>query len=405
MTTETLTPETSTTIGLIAHVLPASLKSALAHIANVDGSKTPLPIMANVLITADPESGEVELTGGDLETFLQYRIVANVERGGSGTLPLKVLRDWVDRAKGDGRLTMAWDEATATMALSIGRSKFDAKGITADEYPPVHVGVDTDLFSIISENLSRALAFTMPALCAEGHRHALTCVQIDQTAIGAVSFAAADGYRLHVATSEVEQSSEALMPALMLGKAALKALAKLVAKAKDTLTFHVDTSGSSSDHRVTVSGYNWTLTHVMFDGKFPPFRSVIPASQSQALTVDADALKTAAREAEFTARDSAYACRITTDELPDGAGGTVVTVTGKSQERGVSSGALDATSATGRAWDVSVDVKYLIAAASLFDGAIVVEGKGAANPLTMRSMTYDAGFDRLAMVMPMAIRK
>ena len=87
---------------------------ALQKVVNIIGSRTTLPVLANVLLEAD--NGKLTLTTTDLELRIITSLEAEVETAGVTTLPAKRLHGLVSKFKGE-KIMMESNEKHHTLSL------------------------------------------------------------------------------------------------------------------------------------------------------------------------------------------------------------------------------------------------------------------------------------------------
>ena len=100
----------------------AALLKALAHVQSVVERRNTIPILSNVLITA--QKGRLSLTATDMDLAIVEQVEANAAKTGSTTAPAHTLYDIVrklpDGAQVEletrGRRRLAWRSAPAARA-------------------------------------------------------------------------------------------------------------------------------------------------------------------------------------------------------------------------------------------------------------------------------------------------
>src|SRR5204863_8006378 len=73
--------------------LPEKLNEGLATVGRVVSSKSPLPVLGNVLLQTD--GGQLKLAATNLELTVIGWVGAKVEDEGANTLPARLLADYV----------------------------------------------------------------------------------------------------------------------------------------------------------------------------------------------------------------------------------------------------------------------------------------------------------------------
>ena len=108
-----------------------ALLKALQKVSNIIGSRTTLPVLANVLLEA--ENGKLTLTTTDLELRITTSIEAEVEAAGVTTLPAKRLLGLVSKFKGE-KMMMESNDKHHTQ-ISCGTANFMILGLTPEDFP------------------------------------------------------------------------------------------------------------------------------------------------------------------------------------------------------------------------------------------------------------------------------
>ncbi|MEM9153574.1 MAG: DNA polymerase III subunit beta, partial [Cyanobacteria bacterium P01_F01_bin.33] len=75
----------------------SDLSQTLAAASRAVASRPTHPILANVLLEADPTTNTLAMTGFDLNLGIRSECAAQVEEGGRTTLPARLLNDIVSR--------------------------------------------------------------------------------------------------------------------------------------------------------------------------------------------------------------------------------------------------------------------------------------------------------------------
>lgn len=86
----------------------SDLNNNLSLVSRAVSSRPQQPVLGNVLLIADDQENCLRLTAFDLSLGIQTRFTADVQQGGSITLPAKLLNDIVSRLP-DGDITLELD--------------------------------------------------------------------------------------------------------------------------------------------------------------------------------------------------------------------------------------------------------------------------------------------------------
>ena len=105
---------------------------AIQKVINIIGSRSTLPVLANILLEA--KEGKLTLTTTDLEIRITNSIEATIEREGKTTIPAKKLAALVSRFLGDD-VTLDCNEKHHTQ-ITCGTSNFKILGLSDEDFPP-----------------------------------------------------------------------------------------------------------------------------------------------------------------------------------------------------------------------------------------------------------------------------
>jgi DNA polymerase III subunit beta len=250
-----------------------------------------LPILAG--IRTELSGNELTLTGHDLELTISVSIREGVagETDGVAVLPARLVSDIV-RALPAGAVEVAVDDEKAH--ITAGRSEFSLRVFLADEFPrlPEPVG---EPVTIDAEQFLAALKQVVPAASSDDARPILTGVLVTAEE-GGLRLVATDSYRLAVrdlpGQTLLAEGQSVLVPSR-----ALNDLTKVLGDSQQ-LTLRLgerDASFEAGDVR---------LTTVLIEGDFPPYRGLIPNTQSNRLAVGREALLEGIRRVKLLAREA-----------------------------------------------------------------------------------------------------
>ena len=108
------------------------LLKALQKVCNIIGSRTTLPILANVLIETG-EDGKLTLTATDLELRISTRVEADVQEAGSTTIPAKRLLGLVSKFKNEDVLIETNENHHSK--ITCGTAEFMLLGLDPRDFP------------------------------------------------------------------------------------------------------------------------------------------------------------------------------------------------------------------------------------------------------------------------------
>lgn len=374
---------------MIVSVLQENLAKGLSIVTKAVENRPQLPVLSNVLLVA--ENSRLQLAATNLQLSITCWIGAKIDEPGSITLPAKTLNELVNSLSPE-RVDLRLDDVTNTVHVKCGTTNSNIKGIDADEFPPITHSEDSDVV-IPGPVLRDMINQTVFAAAKEDNRPILTGIYTEFDG-QVMTMAAADGYRLAVRTTEIDQLFEDPVSFVIPAKA-LAEVSRVISDEDDTVSISLP----GSREIVTFHLANVEISSQLLDGRFPDFGAIIPRGYVTSTTLYTSDLLKKCQTAEIFARDNANSGRMYV-KPPTSAGepGEVV-VAGKSAERGDNENRLDAH-VEGEPLDIHFNIKYLIDVLRVIDDEqVVFQSNGAENPGVIRPRDRD---DFIHVIMPMS---
>ncbi len=371
-------------------VLQENLAKGVSIVSRAVENRPTLPVLANVLL--ETEDARLKLAATNLEMSIVCWIGAKVEEEGAITLPAKTFADLVNNLSPE-RVDLTLNMQTLAVHVRCGTTNSNIKGIDASEFPLVPQGGEGEV-QIPGKVLKEMINQTVFATAKEDNRPILTGVytQFDKDVM---TMASADGYRLAVRTTKLDQTFARPIDMTIPAKP-LQEVARIISDEDDIVTI---TLPAERDivifHLKSVD-----ISTQLLEGKFPDFGAIIPRSYVTATTVYTEDLLRACKRAEIFARDNANSAKLYV-KPPKGPGEPgEVTIAGKSAERGDNEGMIDA-SVEGEALDISFNIKYLIEVLNVIpEERVIFESNGAQAPGVVRP---EGRSDFISVIMPMSV--
>ncbi len=277
------------------------LAAGLQAVQNVVSSRSTLPILSNVMITA--ASDGVYLSTTDLDVSVRCRVDGDIEDPGATTLPVRRLSGIV-RELPEGKLEIECDEKEHT-SLTSGSSFFKIIGLPADDFPAIPEA-EGDFSFLIDQGVFREmLRKTAYAASTDETRFVLNGVMLSFRD-GKLTAVATDGRRLALSESEVEfpeaSETDLILPS--------KAVSELLHVLNDTGALRI----YPRKNQAVFAFEGTVLASKLIEGTFPNFRQVIPAHCEERVTLERDLLLTALRRASLIIADRTSATKLTFDD-------------------------------------------------------------------------------------------
>ena len=373
---------------MIVSVLQENLARSLNIVTKAVESNPPLPVLANVLL--ETEDSRLKLSATNLELSITVWIGAKVEQAGSITLPARTFSELINSLSRE-RVDLRLDSSSHTVHLRCGVQSSNIRGIDADEYPPINHNENADLY-LEGQTLREMIVQTAFAAAREQNRPILTGVYL-QLEGKVMTMASADGYRLAVRTTNIEEDfserQDMVIPARTMSE-----IARIIEDDQE-----VGISLPTERNSVTVFLPNILISSQLLEGRFPDFASIIPRSYVTSTMMYTNDLLLVCQRAEIFARDNANSANLHVKPAQNAGEPSEVLIAGKSAERGDSEGMLDAT-AEGEPLDISFNIKYLIEVLRVIkEERVVFQSNGPENPGVLRPENRE---DFTHVIMPMS---
>jgi DNA polymerase-3 subunit beta len=284
------------------------LKDHLSLVSRAVPSRPEPAVLGNVLIQASETSQKVSLIAFDGSLGIKTSFNAEVDRGGSITLPARLLNDIVTRLP-EIEITLEVPEAEPeadpekanfVTTISSTSGQFQLTGIDAAEFPELPtIEPEAQTIELPITVLNQGLGGCLFAASTELSKQILTGVHLKTQGVGQggfgdiLEFAATDSHRLAVvstnlndfdAESESESESKIELPqlAVTIPAKALRELERIVSNAAES-----DTVKVSFDEQVMVFEYSdRLLTSTKISGDYPAYGQLIPQKFSREIILD-----------------------------------------------------------------------------------------------------------------------
>jgi DNA polymerase III subunit beta len=370
-----------------------ALAEGLATVDRAVPSKSPLPVLSNVLLAT--EEGRVKLVANNLEMAISCWIGADIADEGRITLPARLLSDFVGTL-GGGDIQMTLKPGTRTMNLKCGRYEANINGIDADDFPAVPTVGDGPRIQIPARTLRHAISQVAFAAATDDTRPVLSgvLVMIDGDEL---TMAAADGFRLAVRTVTIEAGGSEKLTMLVPARTLIE-LSRIVPDTEDP----IEIAATPTKNQVMFQYPNILVVSRLIEGQFPDYQRIVPASYQTRVVLPVSELLQATKTAAVFSRDNSNIVRISVtpsgDELIPGR----VDVSASSAEMGDNAGQLDG-SVEGEEMQIAFNGRFLRdALEAVSGGEVALEMNGPTAPGLVKPVS---GGGHLHVIMPMHVSR
>jgi DNA polymerase-3 subunit beta len=194
----------------------SNLIRSLGHVHRVVERRNTIPILSNVLLSADGSSLELKATDLDLE--VTEAAPATVEQKGATTVPAYLLYDIVRKLPDGSEVMLKTDEDGNAMSVISGRSSFRLQCLPQSDFPELSAGTFPHIFRLDSPALKGLIERTQFAISTEETRYYLNGIYLHAIETDGklkLRAVATDGHRLARAEVEAPAGSEG-MPGIII---------------------------------------------------------------------------------------------------------------------------------------------------------------------------------------------
>lgn len=381
----------------------SDLNSNLSLVSRAVPSRPTHPVLANVLVTADVATQQVQLTAFDLSLGIQTSFAATVETGGKITIPAKLLNDIVSRLP-EGEITLE-EQATESpegdsvlITLTSASGRYQMRGMGAEEFPELPEVKEGMPVQLSVEALTQGLGGSLFATSADETKQVLTGVHLT-LGQDSVEFAATDGHRLAVVETinekaQEEEAESTNEPALefTLPARALRELERIVGLRQYSEAVLLQ----FEQGQIVFQGGEHRLTSRTLEGQYPAYRQLIPQQFKRQITIDRRQLLSAVERIAVLADQKNNIVKFSIDQA-----GQELSISVEAQDVGSGRESMPAQ-VSGESLEIAFNVKYLIdGLKALSTSEIQMQMNTADTPVILTPL---GGLKMTYLIMPVQIR-
>ena len=265
----------------------SDLLKALNHIHGIVEVRHTLPILSNIVLSA--ENNELSLSSTNLDIFCSDKIDAEIVNSGEISVPAITFFEIVKRLPSGSDVILSMGDEDTELILKCGRSKFNLSTLRTEDFPILS---DKDLstnFVISADELSRMIDKTKFAISNEETRYYLNGIffhKAESNSIKCLRAVATDGHRLAQYDIPLPQGAEEIT-GIIIPKKTVFELRKVLDDADG------DVSVSLNENKIKFSFNNLKIISKVIDGTFPDYTKVIPQNNDKKFKSNNSELKNA----------------------------------------------------------------------------------------------------------------
>ncbi len=275
----------------------------LQRIQGVVEKKNTMPILSNMLLTADGKGVEVVAT--DLEIGLRGRYAAEVEKPGSVTVSAKKMYEIV-RELPEEDIQIRVEDGNWVKIVS-GRSQFKLVALPKDEYPSLPDVAEDGMIAIESEMLREMIKKTLYSVGENDARYVLNglFVHMSPSKSGLnIRMVGTDGHRLSMIDRVIDAKHKE--ESMIIPKKAMMELRRLLEEDTSTAGLRL---GFSKNHAL-FKREGLVMVSKLIDGNYPNYQQVVPAKSTKKVVVSKDVFSHAVKRVSILSKEKTNAVKV-----------------------------------------------------------------------------------------------
>jgi DNA polymerase III subunit beta len=262
----------------------ASLLKGLSHVQSVVERRNTIPILSNVLLSANGEG--LSLSATDLDMEIRDQTDCGVGTPGQITAPAQTLYEIVRKLPDGAEVQLSFSGDDPRLSVQAGRSKFNLPVLPSGDFPMMSSDGLTGAVTIEKDALVRLIDKTRFAISTEETRYYLNGLYLHTVQDGGetkLRAVATDGHRLALAEMPAPDGV-AGAPGVIVPRKTVQEARRLLDDVSGAVQLQV------SPAKIRLEFGRAALTSKVIDGSFPDYVRVIPKGNDKVVLVDNDLL-------------------------------------------------------------------------------------------------------------------
>lgn len=258
----------------------AVLLKSLSRLQSIVERRNTIPILSNIKLDASGKG--LELTVTDMDIVASETIPAQIEGGGSLTVPAATLYDIVRKLPEGAQIELDSDSKSAQLTVESGNARFSLSYLPAEDFPVMSEGDMSHNFTLPTKELFRLINKSRFAMSTEETRYYLNGVYLHVSegkgGTQMLKAVATDGHRLARIEAAVPDGA-AGMPGVIIPRKTVNEIGKLLEEQG------AEVEVSLSESKIRFAAGNLVILSKLVDGTFPDYIRVIPEGNNKIMEV------------------------------------------------------------------------------------------------------------------------
>ena len=258
----------------------SALIKALGHVQSVVERRNTIPILSNVLVSADGHGVSFSATDLDMEIVDETR--GRVTGEGQITAPAHTLYEIVRKLPDGADVELKFAGDDPRLLVTAGRSRFNLPVLPSGDFPQMSGDGLSNKLAVEADDLARLIDKTRFAISTEETRYYLNGLYLHTVSDGGetkLRAVATDGHRLALAEMPAPEGS-AGAPGVIVPRKTVQEARRLLEDAGENVQLQVSAA------KVRFEFGKAALTSKVIDGSFPDYMRVIPRDNQKVVLID-----------------------------------------------------------------------------------------------------------------------
>lgn len=365
----------------------AALLKALAHVQSVVERRNTIPILSNVLLSA--QDSALRLTTTDLDIEIAEDAFAEVQRAGATSAPAQYLYDFVRKLPDGASIKLDLGGDDPRLSVWAGKARLNLPVLPSQDFPLMPVDALATRFEIHPNELKRLIDKTKFAISTEETRYYLNGIYLHTAVTDSgpmLRAVATDGHRLALADASAPDGAQG-MPGVIVPRKTIAELRRLLDDAAGNVEI------AASDQKIRFQLGDAVLTSKLIDGSFPEYARVIPKNNSRILRVENRIFREAVDRVATVSAERSRSVKMALD-------GDRLTLTVNNPDAGLATEDLPAEYAS-EPMEIGFNARYLLDVADQVDGdSAQFEFADSGSPTLVRD---DSDANAIYVLMPLRV--
>jgi len=275
----------------------------LQRIQGVVEKKNTMPILSNMLLTAEGDS--IEIIATDLEIGLRGRYAAEVEKPGSVTVSAKKMYEIVRELPSE-EVQIKVEDGNWVKIIS-GQSQFKLVGLPKDEFPSLPDVAEEGMIVIDGTMLRNMIKKTLYAVGENDARYVLNGLFLHMTQVKGglnIRMVGTDGHRLSMIDRIIDAKHKE--ESIIIPKKAMMELRRLLEEDSPNTELRL---GFSKNHALFKRD-GLVMVSKLIDGNYPNYLQVVPAKSTKKVTISKEVIAHAVKRVSILSKEKTNAVKL-----------------------------------------------------------------------------------------------